>query len=52
MEKVDRYIDKIKNWKEETILLREICLECGLEEDFKWMHPCYTFKGKNIILIH
>lgn len=52
MEKVDRYIEKIKNWKEETILLRETCLECGLEEDFKWMHPCYTFQGKNIVLIH
>lgn len=52
MEKVDRYIEKIKNWKEESILLREICLECGLDEDFKWMHPCYTFQGKNIVLIH
>lgn len=52
MEKVDRYIDKIKNWKEETILLREICLGCGLDEDFKWMHPCYTFQGKNIVIIH
>jgi uncharacterized protein YdeI (YjbR/CyaY-like superfamily) len=52
MEKVDRYIEKIKSWKEETILLREICLECGLDEDFKWMHPCYTFQGKNIALIH
>lgn len=52
MEKVDRYIEKINSWKEETILLREICLECGLDEDFKWMHPCYTFQGKNIVLIH
>lgn len=52
MEKVDRYIAKIKNWKVESILLREICLECGLDEDFKWMHPCYTFQGKNIVLIH
>jgi len=52
MEKVDKYIEKIKNWKEETILLRNICLECGLEEDFKWMHPCYTLQGKNIVLIH
>jgi len=33
-------------------LLREICLSCGLLEDFKWMHPCYTFQGKNIVLIH
>lgn len=52
MEKVDSYIEKIKNWKEETKILREICLDCGLSEDFKWMHPCYTFKGKNIVLIH
>ncbi len=52
MGKVERYIDKIKKWKEETLLLREICLECGLNEEFKWMHPCYTFQGKNIVLIH
>ena len=50
--KVDRYIESAKKWKEETILLREICLECGLDEDFKWLHPCYTYQGKNIVLIH
>ena len=33
-------------------LLREICLDCGLTEEFKWMHPCYTFQGKNVVLIH
>jgi uncharacterized protein YdeI (YjbR/CyaY-like superfamily) len=52
MEKVEKYIEKIKSWKEETKLLREICLNCGLTEDFKWMHPCYTFQGNNIVLIH
>tara|TARA_R110000796_G_C14468448_1_gene425300 strand:- start:243 stop:821 length:579 start_codon:yes stop_codon:yes gene_type:complete len=52
MEKVEKYIEKIKSWKEETKLLREICLDCGLTEDFKWMHPCYTFQGDNIVLIH
>lgn len=52
MEKVEKYIEKIKSWKEETKLLREICLDCGLTEDFKWMHPCYTFQGNNIVLIH
>ena len=52
MEKVNRYIENLNQWKEETILLREICLECGLEEDFKWMYPCYTYQGKNIVLIH
>lgn len=52
MEKVDKYIEQLKKWKEETIWLREICLDCGLTEDFKWMHPCYTFQDKNIVLIH
>ena len=52
MEKVEAYLEKIKNWKEETKTLRKICLGCGLIEDFKWMHPCYTFQGKNIVLIH
>ncbi len=51
-EKVDEYIEKVKKWKEETKLLREICLETGLTEDFKWKHPCYTFQGNNIVLIH
>jgi len=49
---VDRFLDRAKKWKEEMTLLRKICLDCGLTEDFKWMHPCYTFQGKNIVLIH
>lgn len=49
---VDRFLDRAKKWKEEMRLLRKICLDCGLDEDFKWMHPCYTFQGKNIVLIH
>lgn len=27
-------------------------LDCNLTEDFKWMHPCYTYEKKNIVLIH
>ena len=50
--KLDPYFDKLKQWKEEFALLREIVLECGLTEDFKWMHPCYTHENKNIVLIH
>ncbi|MCK9858738.1 YdeI family protein [Paenibacillus sp. ATY16] len=50
--KVDGFINKSKKWKEEYIKLREIVLECELTEDFKWMHPCYTFEGKNILIIH
>lgn len=46
MEKVEKYFANAKQWKEESQLLRKICLDCGLEEEFKWMHPCYTFQGK------
>ncbi|MGG3311214.1 YdeI family protein [Paenibacillus lautus] len=50
--KIDPYFNKLKKWKEEFKLLREIALDCGLTEDFKWMHPCYTLDNKNIVLIH
>jgi uncharacterized protein YdeI (YjbR/CyaY-like superfamily) len=32
--------------------LRKIILDCGLTEDLKWGHPCYTFQKSNIVLIH
>jgi len=56
--KVDVFLSKAKKWKEEFEQLRMIVLDCGLTEDYKWMHPCYTFpvpgekKKKNIVLIH
>lgn len=46
------FLKRAKQWKEEMQLLREIVMECDLEEDFKWMHPCYTNYGQNIVLIH
>jgi uncharacterized protein YdeI (YjbR/CyaY-like superfamily) len=46
------FLDKAKAWKQEMILLRSIIMECGLEEDYKWMHPCYSVNGNNIVLIH
>lgn len=50
--KVDEFLTKAKKWKPEFEKLRKIVLDCGLTEDFKWMHPCYTFEKKNIVLIH
>jgi uncharacterized protein YdeI (YjbR/CyaY-like superfamily) len=50
--KVDGFLKKEKKWKNEFEKLRQIVLSCGLTEDFKWMHPCYTLDGKNIVLIH
>tara|TARA_Y100000815_G_C13183899_1_gene440356 strand:+ start:88 stop:735 length:648 start_codon:yes stop_codon:yes gene_type:complete len=51
-EKVNKYLNGLKKWKTELTNLREIISECGLKEEFKWMHPCYTDNGKNIVLIH
>ncbi|MBK5461913.1 YdeI/OmpD-associated family protein [Peribacillus sp. TH27] len=50
--KVDEFLSKANNWKEEYEKLRNIVLDCELTEEFKWMHPCYTFEKKNIVLIH
>jgi len=50
--KVDEYLSKAKKWKEESEKLRNIVLACELTEEFKWMHPCYTFEKKNVVLIH
>lgn len=50
--KVDGFLRKAKRWKDEFEKLRTIVLDCGLTEDFKWMHPCYTYEEKNVVLIH
>jgi uncharacterized protein YdeI (YjbR/CyaY-like superfamily) len=53
MNKVDQFLEKSSNWKKEMTLLREIILDNKeLTEDYKWMHPCYTLQGKNVVLIH
>ena len=49
--KVDDYIKNLEKWQKEIKLLRKIALECNLIEDYKWMHPCYTFQKKNIVLL-
>lgn len=50
--KVDGFMKKAKQWKEEFEALREIVLGCELTEDIKWMHPCYMYEDKNVVLIH
>ncbi|MFG6116064.1 YdeI family protein [Halobacillus sp. MO56] len=50
--KVDGFLKKAKQWREEFETLRNIVLDCELDEDIKWMHPCYMHEGKNIVLIH
>ncbi|MDX8342439.1 YdeI family protein [Rossellomorea sp. YZS02] len=51
--KVDGFIKKAKQWQEEYERLRSILLSFEeMEEEIKWMHPCYTLDGKNIVLMH
>jgi uncharacterized protein YdeI (YjbR/CyaY-like superfamily) len=49
--KVDFYFAKGK-WQKEIEQLRKIVLDCDLKEELKWGCPCYTFEGKNIVLVH
>lgn len=42
---------KVHTWTKELALLRQIMLETGLTEDAKWGVPCYTFDGKNVVII-
>lgn len=50
--KVDFFFDKPSKWQQEFKQLRTIILDCGLTEELKWGVPCYTFGGRNIVLIH
>lgn len=42
---------RVRTWEKELQLLRSIILECGLVEELKWSHPCYTFQNKNIVML-
>lgn len=49
---VDWFFNKDTQWKEAYEQLRSLALDSGLEEELKWGHPCYTYKKKNVFLIH
>jgi uncharacterized protein YdeI (YjbR/CyaY-like superfamily) len=48
---VDAFIANAKNWRQELKQLRPILLDSELTEDFKWSQPCYTFQGKNVVVL-
>lgn len=50
--KVDFYFTKAGKWQKEIRKLREIVLDCHLNEELKWGVPCYMFEKNNIVLIH
>lgn len=48
---VTGYIRKSKPWQAELQELRRILLDSPLTEEMKWRVPCYTFQGRNVVLI-
>lgn len=42
---------KVQNWIVELRRLRDIILSTGLKEELKWSAPCYTYNGKNILML-
>ncbi|MDH4199716.1 MAG: YdeI family protein [Spirochaetia bacterium] len=50
--KANDFSSRAEKWKKEFEKLRTIILDCPLSEEFKWGQPCYSFQGKNILLIH
>lgn len=51
LERIENYFRNVGRWEKELRMLGEIATDNGLEESFKWKHPCYMFQGKNVILI-
>jgi uncharacterized protein YdeI (YjbR/CyaY-like superfamily) len=51
-ENIEKFLNNPNKWQKELRRFHELIVDCGLTEDFKWMHPSYTYKGKNIVLIH
>lgn len=52
-EKVEEFLNKDSQWQECYQFLRDLIFQdTELQETYKWMHPCYTLNGKNVVLIH
>src|SRR4051812_35138954 len=50
--KVDAVLAEEEKWRKEFTKLRKIVLSVPLEEELKWGCPCYTYEGRNIVLMH
>lgn len=46
---VDEYLALHPVWDAALRKLRQVLLDCGLEECIKWGAPCYTLAGKNVV---
>ena len=42
---------KVHTWHEQLVHLRAMVLDCGLTEEYKWSQPCYTYNGRNVLIV-
>ena len=49
--KITTYISEAKIWQDELKTLREILLDCGLDEEMKWGKPAYLHNEKIIVVM-
>jgi uncharacterized protein YdeI (YjbR/CyaY-like superfamily) len=42
---------KVHSFTKELELLRSLMQDCGYTEELKWGVPCYTYNGKNVVLL-
>lgn len=47
---IENYYNE-SEWRDELNALRHLVLSCDLREEFKWRQPCYTHKGKNVLIL-
>ena len=45
------YFEQPSNFASILSAVRNVVLDCGLIEEEKWKSPCYTFEGKNIVIL-
>lgn len=48
---VDALLDAAPQWGGALRRLRSLCLDTPMVETVKWNQPCYTFGGKNVVLL-
>ncbi|WP_367305611.1 YdeI/OmpD-associated family protein [Alicyclobacillus acidocaldarius] len=42
---------KVHRWEDTLKALRAILLSSGLTEEVKWRQPCYTYQGRNVVIM-
>jgi uncharacterized protein YdeI (YjbR/CyaY-like superfamily) len=47
---VSEYLERMRAWRAEFEALRPLLRGAGLNEEFKWYKPCYTYAGSNVVI--